>query len=314
MLEPGVRAANIIKSLDDNLQTIRDLSRNLQIELAKERAAKDKNIAAYEPGDLVLFNPREQPSDHLPSKLHTNWLGPYKVIRQVKNDVAAKHIVLNTEAVFHVERLKPFFGSYEDALVIARHDQHQFTIVSFNFYTGNPHIRTSMTFNVTFEDGTITLPYGGDFILSQQFEEYIMATPELFPLRFPVKIASREITKMEKLAITTVSPSVEAYVNLRIYDGRTSAWFDSLSLPKPTHPYITRIIFTHWFKRHNTTKIGAIVPFFGTNHPKYRLVLTAYDIMAFVSLDWPYWTTTLLEEKDRIKYPRISQYWSLSPD
>ena len=88
---------------------------------------------------------------------------------------------------------------------------------------------------------------------------------------YVVKIASREITKMEKLAITTVSPSVEAFVNLRIYDGRTSSWFDNLSLPKPTHPYITRIIFTQWYTNHNTTKIGAIVPYFPPNHPKYRV-------------------------------------------
>ena len=112
---------------------------------------------------------------------------------------------------------------------------------------------------------------------------------------------------MEKLAITTVSPSVEAFVNLRIYDGRTSSWFDNLSLPKPTHPYITRIIFTQWYTNHNTTKIGAIVPYFPPNHPKYRLILTAYDIMAFVHLEWSPWSTTLIDENDRSKYPRILQ-------
>ena len=241
VLEPGVRAAAIVKALDENLQTIRDISRKLQLVLVEERAAKDKNIAAYEPGDLVFFNPRERPSDHLATKLSPDWLGPYSVIRQVKNDVAAKHIVLNTEGVFHVERLKPYFGSYEQALQIARHDQHQFNIVSFNYYSGNPFVRTSMTFNITFEDGTIDLPYGGDFILSQQFEAYVLATPELFPLRFPVKTFPREIRAIEKLAITSVSPFVEAYVNLRIYDGRTSMWFDNLRLPNKTRPYITRI-------------------------------------------------------------------------
>ena len=203
-----------------------------------------------------------------------------------------------------------FFGSYEDALSIARHDQHQFKIVRINYYTGNPFIRTSMTFNITFEDGTITMPYGGDFILSQQFESYVLETPDLFPLRFPVKIASREIRAMEKLAITSFFPWDEAYVNLRIYDGRTSMWFDSLNLPNPDRPYITRIIFTHWSNRNNHREIEAIVPFFGTNHPKYRLILTSYDIMAYVFLEWPYFTTTLLDVEDRTKYPRILHSWS----
>ena len=129
ILEPGVKAASVIKALDDNLQLIRQLSHDLQVELAAERAANDKNVSRYEPGDMVLFNPREKPSDHLSSKLSTDWLGPYEVIQQVKNDVGVKHIVLHTEAVIHVSRLKPFFGSYEEALSIARHDQHQFKIV-----------------------------------------------------------------------------------------------------------------------------------------------------------------------------------------
>ena len=150
-LAPGVRAHVLIRLLDDNLQHIRAKSRELQDKLAAKRREEDKNISSYASGDLVLFNPREHPRDHLPTKLTPNWLGPYQVIQQVKNDVLAKHIVLHTEGVFHVERLKSFFGTFEQALDIARHDQHQFKIISINYFTGNPFIRTSMTFNVTFE-------------------------------------------------------------------------------------------------------------------------------------------------------------------
>ena len=115
---------------------------------------------------------------------------------------------------------------------------------------------------------------------------------------------------MEKLAITSVSPLLflfEDFVNLRIYDGRTSMWFDNLRLPDKTRPYITRIIFSHWCRRANHCEIEAIVPFFGTTHPKYKLILTTYDIMAYVLLDWPYWTTTLLDNNDRIKFPQLLQ-------
>ena len=230
-LPPGAKAAKIIKELDENLRVIRDISRKLQTTLAEERAAKDVNISQYEPGDLVLFDPREQPCDHLPTKLSTNWLGPYEVVQQIKNDVSVKHIVLHTAGTFHVSRLKPFIGTFEQALEIARHDQHQFLIRSINFFTGNPNKRSSMQFSITFEDGTTSLlDYGGDFIHSQQFEQYVNSLPILFPLRFPAKEASKRITEMGKQPITNVQPGVEAFVDLRIYDGQHSAWFDSLSL------------------------------------------------------------------------------------
>ena len=303
-LAPGVRAHVLIRLLDDNLQHIRAKSRELQDKLAAKRREEDKNISSYASGDLVLFNPREHPRDHLPTKLTPDWLGPYQVIQQVKNDVLAKHIVLHTEGVFHVERLKPFFGTFEQALDIARHDQHQFKIISINYFTGNPFIRTSMTFNVTFEDGTIDLPYGGDFISSQQFEDFTLAIPILFPLRFPANVALREVRKIEKLAITAVWPGVNAFVDFRIYDGRTSAWFDSLSLPDKTRPYITPITFTRW-EHHNGLEIEAIVPIFGAHHQKYKLILSAYDVMAYVFIDWPYFTTNMLDFADRNKFPQL---------
>ena len=221
----------------------------------------------------MLFNPRERPSDHLPTKLSPDWLGPYRVIEQYKNDVAVKHIVLHTEGVFHVERLKPFFGTEEQALEIAAHDQHQFKITSINYFTGNPFVRSSMSFNVTFSDGTIDLPYGSDFIYSQQYEQYVNALPILFPLRFSARVAMQEVRKMERLTITAVQPQTEALVDFRIYDGRTSAWFDSLSLPDKTLPYITPIVFTEWEDPRTRREIVAVVPFFGVNHPKYKLIL-----------------------------------------
>ena len=97
---------------------------------------------------------------------------------------------------------------------------------------------------------------------------------------------------------------MDVFIDLRIYDGRSSMWFDSLSLPDKARPYITRVSLVKWANR-NHSEIEAVVPFFGINHSKYKLILTAYDIMAYVFIDWPYWTTVLLEEKDRAKFPHI---------
>jgi hypothetical protein len=101
-LEVGAKPHQLIKDLDENLKHIRDLSHKFQMKLAEERRKADANISSYSPGDLVLFNPREKPTDHLPTKLSSNWLGPYQVVSQSKNDVMVKHIVLHTESVFHV--------------------------------------------------------------------------------------------------------------------------------------------------------------------------------------------------------------------
>ena len=42
ILEAGVRAAAIVKEIDQDLQTIRDLSRSLQAELVAERALSQR--------------------------------------------------------------------------------------------------------------------------------------------------------------------------------------------------------------------------------------------------------------------------------
>jgi len=304
-LSPGVKAASIIKSLDENLRIVREISRKFQSDLAAERAAKDRNISQFEPGDLILFNQREKPSDHLPTKLSSDWLGPYEVISHMRNSIKAVHVVTNAEQTFHVERVKPFFGTYEQAVSIARHDQHQYIIISINSYTGNPFMRQSMTFNVTFEDGTIDMPYGGDFIYTTQFKDYITSIPSLYPLRFTRDKAIQNIRNINKLSITSVRPNMEAFVDIRIYDGTTSSWFDSLNLPDKTRPYIMPIRFMRWYNRSNHRMIEAIVPLFGKNHQKYTLYLTEYDLMAYVYLDRPYWTTNLLEPNDLVLYPQL---------
>jgi hypothetical protein len=124
-------------------------------------------------------------------------------------------------------------------------------------------------------------------------------------LRFSAKIALQEIRKLEKLTITTVSPSVHAFVNLRIYDGQTSTWFDSLNLPEHTKTYITPIIFTQWYHRRNHTMIVATVPIFAKTHDKHTLFLTSYDLMAYVFLDQPFGTTVLLNFENQDKYPQL---------
>jgi hypothetical protein len=105
---------------------------------------------------------------------------------------------------------------------------------------------------------------------------------------------------MERLAITDVQPGMQAFVDLRIYDGQKSAWFNRLNLPMKTKPYIIRVNCTAC----SVMFVGTI-PFFPPNHSKHTLWFSAFDLMAFVYMEWPYFSTVLLNESKRAKFPQI---------
>jgi hypothetical protein len=131
-LEPGPRCHALLKKLDEELKTIREVSKGLQDAIVAERAADSELVPQYEVGDFVLWNPKETPCSHLESKLAPAWMGPYEVVQQIKNDVECVHVNLRTRSTFHVSRLKPFVGSLDDALIVAKLDKNQFFITAFN--------------------------------------------------------------------------------------------------------------------------------------------------------------------------------------
>ena len=114
----------------------------------------------------------------------------------------------------------------------------------------------------------------------------------------------QNIKHMEKLAILNFQPNMEAFVNIRIYDGRNSTWFDSLKLPSKSTTYTTLIRFTKWYSRDHRI-LEAVVPLFGPSHAKYTLYLTSDDLMAYVFPDELYWTHTLLTTANLNRYPQI---------
>ncbi len=298
-LEPGNSMNDFITKLDENLKITREISLQLQQKIVEERKASDGPAVSYECGDLVLWNPREKPSDYLHAKLSPNWLGPYEVVKQNKNDVTCIHIVSKKQFVLHVGRLKPFIGSYEDALRVAKLDQNQFHIISFNYYTGNPHMRQSMTFNVTFEDEILNMPYNSDLADSVQFDEYVNSIPALFPLRCSAVESKKAISAMNKLAIVDVSPRDKKYLNLRFFDGTDRSWFDSLNLPEVSKTYVVPISFVKWNNK-NHRAIQAFCRVFNCN-----IVLTFYDVFAYVISDVIVESMVVVDEGMRTLYPQM---------
>jgi len=304
-LTPGARSHEILRLLDKDLQTIRELSLELQTRIMEERKSKDEPPAHYEVGDLVLWNPREKQSDFAPSKLGPNWFGPYEVIAQHKNDITMKHMCIHTVEVQHISRLKPWFGSREEAIEYAKLDYNQFDVVSINYFTGNPHLRSSMMFNVTFRDKDVTenkmMQYGPNIDKTQQFEEYLNRTPYLFPLKFLAKAAKKEINNVKQRRITNITPGDTVYLNLRYFDGETNAWFDSLELPDKLKDYCVQLRLQRWKDNAHTT-IRAQCDVFNCS-----IDLNAYDIMTLVvtEVDFTDETHILVTDQFRHQYPKI---------
>jgi hypothetical protein len=141
---------------------------------------------------------------------------------------------LKTEHKFHVSRVKPFFGSYEDAISCAKLDQNQYYIKYIKYYTCNPHIRKSMTFTIMWEDGEASIPWSTDLANTQQYEEYINSRPDLFPLRYPAAVAKKRIAEINKLSMSDIMPGDKLYMSLRLFDDTDRMWYDSLDLIKHT--------------------------------------------------------------------------------
>ena len=127
-----------VKLLDDNLSHLWEVSKAYQSKLVKKRA-KGQDMAKqnqYQPGDLVLF--RRPTGVPLPTKLTMKFMGPFEVFAQKKNDIECRHLCTKALHTLHVERLKAYFGSREDAEKAARIDYVQHVIEKIFHYRGNP--------------------------------------------------------------------------------------------------------------------------------------------------------------------------------
>ena len=238
-LEPGARAAELLKRLEANIQAARTVSTKLQEEITRERAASDGSTPRFEPGDLVLWNSRSSPCQPLRNKTLSEFMGPYRVVQQVKNDVTIKHLAIGEERVVHISRVRPYFGDEGQALDLAKLDYNQMTIKSINYWSGNIYHRQSLLFNVTFDDDeSVDLRYSNDLSSSINFEEYVSTQPLLKPLLGTAAQMKKDQLAARKLVITSYQPGDTLFLDLRYYDLESSMWFDSLGLPPCSARYM----------------------------------------------------------------------------
>lgn len=299
-LPKGEIAHQLLQELDKNLRVIRDKSRQFQEDLAMERKRHDESVLKYMPGDLVLFRQKETPCSFLPTKLSPAYVGPFEVIAQHKNDVRVKHLVLLEEHTFHVERLKPFFGTREQAEQVAKHDKHQFFIEKINYFTGNPYIRKSVMLNVTLEGSDVDIPFSDDIGSTKQFQEYARSQKHLRQLLMTAKAAKMEIARVNRCVVTTVGLGQKIWLNIRYWDGERNAWYDALGLPDKGAIYFVELEVVG--KLQGGRKVVAKVVI----EPSWTVILSLYDVETLVELEEPRGVGIyLLRDDDKAAFPQI---------
>jgi hypothetical protein len=87
-------------------------------------------------------------------KLAPKLLGPYTVLKQVKNDITCRHVVTEKIHTFHSDRVTPFIGTTQDADKIGLLDREEFEVHSILQHKGNLRLVTTLTFLVRWEGYT----------------------------------------------------------------------------------------------------------------------------------------------------------------
>jgi hypothetical protein len=147
-LTPGNNYAELINQLNTNLSIVRSITDNYQLQLRSQRTHTNNAQNTFQPGDFILWNPRELPTSLRSSKLAPKLLGPFQVIKQDKNNVKCRHMVTLKEMVFHASRVSPFIGSDADAYTAGLIDNEEYVISSIVQHRGTFNRKRQLEFLV----------------------------------------------------------------------------------------------------------------------------------------------------------------------
>ena len=101
----------------------------------------------YLPNSYVLLHYR---TGLPPTRLHTKWKGPMRVIKELDSRYTLLDLVTDKEKDYHVSDMKPFVfdSALVDRLDIARRDQMEFFIEKVSDHRGKSSQRKSLQFFV----------------------------------------------------------------------------------------------------------------------------------------------------------------------
>ena len=175
-------APKFLRLLNEDISSVIAASRTFQKKLVEERSKKsaqsEQNL--LQAGDFILRDVAHNTVHLAPSKLSPAYTGPYIVIKQEKNDITVRHCITDVVSVLHVEQIKRFYGTLEEAKAMAMIDKEQFEIDIFLGYKGDPMKRSSLEFLVRFKDNEeVWLTFCPDVTATIQFEDFCRAHSEL---------------------------------------------------------------------------------------------------------------------------------------
>ena len=185
-------------------------------------------------------------------------------------------------------------------------DSDQYFIASVNYFVGNPHLRQTLEFSVTFSDGTTIMKrFTPDLTFTGPYLDFISRHKILLPLRFNTARAAQQYRSQRlKLAITDFQPNQNVYIDLRIFDSIYNTWFDSKELPHKDKIYVFDSILKQ-FANSTHTRICALAPVFNIEFTGSN-ALTMYDFETVVYTEFD--ATTMIEvTKDLMRqYPQLN--------
>ena len=146
-LAPGHNYGELVQQLDSNLAIVRSITHTYQEELRNTRHSLNPHHT-YQPGDYILWNPREHVHSFRTSKLAPKLLGPYEVLSQHVNDIYCEHPTLRTKHTFHADRVTPFIGTPTAATALGHLDRDEYIVEEVLSHRGEWKRLTSMEFLV----------------------------------------------------------------------------------------------------------------------------------------------------------------------
>jgi len=111
-------------------------------------------ITTYDINSFVLVSyPDGAMGPRPPTKNHTFWRGPLRVINYIGAHYVLHNLVTNEEETMHVHRLKPFEydPAHTDPVAVARADANEYLIGAVLAHAGDPKRRTSLDFLIRWE-------------------------------------------------------------------------------------------------------------------------------------------------------------------
>ena len=176
-IQPGHK---YLVALLADIQAVREVYGKHRADLLRARTKPnlDSPQNYFHPGDLVLKDTRLAPKRNT---FAPKRLGPYVVISHISNTVLVRSLVDSSDQQLDVTDCVMFDGSMDQAIELARQDDHQFVVDAITAWRGNPSTRSTLSFRTTFQSGdTSWMQYTStDIKDTTAFQDYCKARPAL---------------------------------------------------------------------------------------------------------------------------------------